>query len=49
MFGGQTKYLPARQGEARVTLADISYTTEKTGWIPNHDLETYVADFLEGK
>jgi len=49
MFGGNKKYLPARPGEARVTKADISFTTEKTGWSPKHTLENYVSDFLENK
>ena len=47
MFGGDKKHLPARPGEARETLADISFTTEKTGWVPNHALERYVAKFME--
>jgi len=49
MFGGNKKYLPARPGEARVTKADISFTTENTGWMPKHALENYVSDFLENK
>ena len=49
MFGGNKKYLPARPGEARVTKADISFTTENTGWSPKHTLENYVSDFLENK
>jgi len=48
LFGGNKKYLPPRQGEARETLADIAYTTEKTGWIPKHTLEDYVSEFLKG-
>ncbi len=47
MFGSDKKHLPARPGEARETLADISFTTEKTGWVPNHTLEGYVAKFME--
>jgi len=49
MIGGNKKYLPARPGEARVTKADISFTTENTGWSPKHTLENYVSDFLENK
>tara|TARA_A100001015_G_scaffold180852_1_gene201285 strand:+ start:1939 stop:2793 length:855 start_codon:yes stop_codon:yes gene_type:complete len=47
MFGGDKTHLPARPGEARETLADISFTTEKTGWVPNYTLEDYVAKFME--
>ena len=47
MFGGNKKYLPARPGEARTTKADISFTTEKTGWTPKHTLEGYVSKFME--
>ena len=47
LFGGNKKYLPARPGEARETLADISFTTESTGWVPKHTLEKYVKDILE--
>jgi len=42
MFGGEKKYLPQRPGEARVTLADITKTTEMTGWEPCHNLQDYV-------
>lgn len=49
MFGGDTKHLPPRQGEAQETLADISFTTEKTGWTPQHTLEDYVAQFMEAQ
>jgi UDP-glucose 4-epimerase len=38
----ETRYIPARPGEARNTLADISKTTEKTGWQPAYSLEDYV-------
>jgi UDP-glucose 4-epimerase len=47
LFGGNKKYLPPRQGEARTTQADISFTTEKTGWVPKHTLESYVKSLLE--
>jgi UDP-glucose 4-epimerase len=42
MFGGEKKYLPQRPGEARETLADITKTTEMTGWTPRHNLEDYI-------
>jgi nucleoside-diphosphate-sugar epimerase len=44
MFGGKKKYLPARAGEARETLADISVTTQKTGWQPKFKLEDYIKE-----
>jgi UDP-glucose 4-epimerase len=40
-------YIPPRAGEARATLADISLTTEKSGWHPLMTLEKYVQQFLE--
>ena len=49
LFGGRKKYLPARPGEARTTKADISKTTEKTGWTPKFTLEKYVTSILETK
>ena len=49
MFGGDKKHLPARPGEARETLADISFTTEQTGWTPKHSLEGYVKKFMENR
>jgi len=42
MFGGEKKYLPQRPGEVRETLADITKTTEMTGWTPRHNLEDYI-------
>lgn len=43
MFGGETVHLPQRQGEARITLADISKIGKKLGWSPRHSLEsTYI-------
>ena len=44
MFGGKKKYLPPRAGEARETLADISVTTQKTGWQPKFKLEDYIKE-----
>ena len=35
-----------RRGEARNVLADISKTTEMTGWSPSHSLSDYVKEFL---
>ena len=41
------KYIPARPGEAWETLADISETTAKLGWIPKRNLPDYVRSFME--
>ena len=42
----EVKYIPPRPGEARITLADTSLTTEKSGWTPDTTLEKYVKEFL---
>mgnify|MGYP003147632687 CR=1 FL=1 len=47
LFGRQKKYLPARPGEARTTLADISKTTKETSWLPTRSLEDYVKNWLK--
>ena len=39
-------FLETRPGEAQDTLADISFTTEKLGWKPEHRLEDYVEKFV---
>ncbi len=43
-FGGDKEHLPARRGEARITLADISKTTKLTGWMPKHKLQDYIKE-----
>ncbi len=45
MFGGEKQYLPARPGESRNTLADISKTTRLTGWKPRYNLQDYIKEF----
>ena len=47
MFKDNIKYIPQRPGEAWITLADISKTTESIGWKPEQKLESYVANWLE--
>jgi UDP-glucose 4-epimerase len=42
LFGGETLHLPPRKGEARNTQADISKTTNLTGWVPRYNLKDYV-------
>ncbi len=46
MFRGKIKYIPARPGEARTTLADVSLLLEHTSWKPRHNLSQYVEDYL---
>jgi len=41
MFGDKISYIPSRPGEARITLADISKTTDTTGWKPRYSIEDY--------
>jgi UDP-glucose 4-epimerase len=45
LFGGEKKYLPARPGEARETLADTTKINKITGWEANHDLTKYIKEF----
>lgn len=48
MFNPQEiKHVPARPGEAWTTLADLSFTQEKLGWVPKHNLPDYVDEFLK--
>ena len=44
-FKNDIKYIPARPGEAWITLADSSEMKEKTGWEPLVDLEKYVKEW----
>jgi len=39
LVGGETKYIPARPGDIRETLADISLAKELLGWEPKISLE----------
>tara|TARA_Y100000296_G_scaffold87071_1_gene129631 strand:+ start:1688 stop:2545 length:858 start_codon:yes stop_codon:yes gene_type:complete len=48
MFGATKVYIPGRPGEACDTLADISKTTELTGWTPKIKLENYILKFTGG-
>jgi len=40
LVGGETVNIPARLGEARVTLADYNKAKNILGWSPNIDLQT---------
>lgn len=43
LIGGESIHIPARLGEARITLADISKTKRELGWIPKIKLEDWLA------
>jgi UDP-glucose 4-epimerase len=42
MFKSHVEYIPSRPGEAISTLADISYTKEKLGWVPIYNIKDYI-------
>ena len=44
-FSKDINYIPARPGEAWITLADSSEMEEKTGWKPLVNLEDYVSEY----
>jgi len=46
-FFHKTKYIPAREGEMRETLADISFTQSKLNWKPTIKIEDYLSNWLE--
>lgn len=48
MFSDNIEYISKRPGEAWITLADISKTTEMVDWEPKVNLETYVKKWKEG-
>lgn len=46
MFSANIKYIPARPGEARTTLADIS-ATQKFGYQPKQNITDYIESFKQ--
>ena len=46
LFESEKKYIPLRKGEAKNVLADISRTTELTGWIPQYSLVDYIKSII---
>jgi len=46
LFEAEKKFIPRRRGEAHSVLADISKTTELTGWTPRYNLSSYIKYFL---
>lgn len=47
MFGGNVDYIPARPGEALITLADPAKMNEATGWKASTRIEVYVQNWLK--
>ena len=45
--GAEVEYIPSRPGEAQVTLADVSKTTQETGWAPKVKIQDYVKKFIQ--
>ena len=48
MYNHKITYIPKRPGEARNTLADLSFSKEKLGYEPVETIEEYVKKWLEG-
>lgn len=46
MFSDNIKYIPARPGEARTTLADISGAAQ-FGYSPSYNIQDYIREFKE--
>jgi len=44
IIGGSMIHIPARLGEARITLANINKAKTELGWIPKIDLETWLKE-----
>ena len=42
IIGGEYKFIPSREGEARTSLADISRAKDLLGWVPQHKLPSYL-------
>ena len=45
LFGGEKTHLPARPGEAKETLADITETRQNINWAPELCLKEYVSNW----
>ena len=46
MFESEVVYVPARPGEALITLADNSMSLKKLKWAPEHSLEGYIKNWM---
>ena len=49
MFGKDypREYIPKREGEYDVTLADYSHAQDLLNWKPTRDIKDYIRDFVE--
>ena len=47
MFLCESKHIEKRPGEARTTLADISFSKEKIGYSPEFELDKYVVNWIK--
>ena len=47
MFGAEKEYIPARDGEYDITLANYSKANQVLGWQPRRDLEDYIRMIVE--
>ena len=47
MFGAEKEYIPARDGEYDITLANYSKANQVLGWQPKLDLEDYIRMIVE--
>ena len=48
MFNTETKYIPARKGEARISLANIEKIYNTFAWRPQVNLEEWIGNKLDG-
>lgn len=47
LFNRDTIYIPAREGEMRETLADISFTRSKLNWNSKIKIEDYISEWFK--
>ena len=47
MYSSDIEYIPKRPGEAKNTLADISFSKDKLGYYPSEDIQDYIIDWIE--
>ena len=48
MFNTETKYIPARKGEARISLANTEKIYNTFAWRPQVDLEKWIENKING-
>ncbi len=47
MISDRISFIPARDGEARITFADVSKAKSLLGWEPQHSLKAYIKEVLQ--